>query len=344
MTRSMIALVGLVALIACIVGAFQDWTAFLRSWLTATLTWGALPLGALGVLMTYAMTGGAWGERSQHVWRALVGTLPLFALAMLPLLFGLHELFSWTRPPDELPEVVRRKLLYLDETFFVVRWVIYFIVWLGLAWLLAWRGRFTRRVAAPGLILWVFTLTFFSVDWFMSLEPEFYSDVFGLERICAMASAGLALGIWLLAPQLPPSLRMDIANIWLTLLLSWALMGFSQLIIIWSGNIPDEIIWYVHRAEGGWHWIGRLSFVLFMLLPFMILLSTRAKQSQHWLRVASAICLLGYVLQTQWMVMPAFEGWRTAQSWLDPLAVVALGGGFLWMTGRGLQRQERHHE
>ena len=344
MTRPMTVIIGLAALAICVVGAFQDWTAFLRSWLTAALTWGALPLGAVAVLMTHGMTGGAWGKQSQHVWRALAGTMPLFALAMIPLLFGIDELFSWTRPPSELPEVVRRKLLYLNEPFFLLRWGVYFIAWLGLAWLFAWRTRFAKKLAAPGLILWVFTLTFFSVDWFMSLEPKFYSDVFGLERICAMTSAGMALGIWLLAPQLPPSVRMDVANIWLTILLSWALMGFSQLIIIWSGNIPDEIIWYVHRAEGDWHWIGRLSFILFMLIPFAILLSTAAKQSQRWLRIAATICLLGYVLQTQWMVLPAFQGWRTVQTWTDPVALVALGAGFLWMTGWGLQRQEKHHE
>jgi hypothetical protein len=344
MTRPLIPIIGLVALLLCAIGAFYDWAAFLRSWLVASLTWGALPLGAIAVLMTFGMTGGAWGQASQTVWRALAMTMPLFALAMLPLLFGTDELFSWTRPPSELPEVVRRKLLYLNEPFLLVRWAIYVVVWLGLAWLTAYKARLAKHIAAPGLILWVFTLTFFSTDWYMSLEPEFYSDVFGLERICAMAASGMAAGLWILAPHVTPAIRKDIANIWLAVLLSWAFMGFSQLIIIWSGNIPDEIVWYIHRAEGGWHWVGRASFVLFMLIPFVILLSTAAKQSRTWLRIAAGICLAGYVLQTQWMVLPAFEEWRSAQSWLDPAALVAIGSGFVWMVGRSLPRQEKRDE
>ncbi|SFH78211.1 hypothetical protein [Modicisalibacter xianhensis] len=344
MTRPLVPIIGLVALVICLVGALYDWTAFLRSWLVASLTWGALPLGAAAVLMTFAMTGGAWGQASQGVWRALTFTMPLFALAMLPVLFGVDELFSWTRPPSELPEVVRRKLLYLNEPFLLVRWIVYFVVWLGLAWLLAFKSRLARSIAAPGLILWVFTLTFFSTDWYMSLEPEFYSDVFGLERICAMAASGMALGLWILAPRVTPAVRKDIANIWLAVLLSWAFMGFSQLIVIWSGNIPDEIIWYIHRAEGNWQWIGRMSFVLFLLIPFAILLSTSAKQSPGWLRIATGICLVGYVLQTQWMVLPAFEEWRATQSWLVPAALVAIGGGFVWVIGRSLEHQEARNE
>ncbi|MHB0777029.1 hypothetical protein [Halomonas sp. WWR20] len=344
MTKPIVWIVGLVALLVCLVGAVIDWTAFLRSWLAATLTWGALPLGAVAVLMTFGLTGGAWGRESQHVWRALAATMPLFVLAMVPLLFGVDELFSWTRPVEELPEVVRHKQLYLNEPFFLVRWGFYVVVWLVLAWSLAWRGSRARAVAAPGLILWVLTLTFFSVDWYMSLEPKFYSDVFGLERVCAMAASSLAFGLLILAPSVRSSVRKDIANIWLTMLLSWAFMGFSQLIIIWSGNIPDEIGWYIHRTQGAWHWIGRASFVLFMLVPFMILLSTAAKQSGRWLGIAAVICLVGYVLQMQWMILPAFDKWRMAQSWIDPAALVAVGSGFLWLTGRALERMGRHHE
>lgn len=344
MTRPLVPIIGLAALIVCIAGAFYDWAAFQRSWLAASLTWGALPLGAVAVLMTFGMTGGAWGQASQTMWRALTITMPLFVLAMLPLLFGIEALFSWTRPPSELPEVVRRKLLYLNEPFMLARWAIYVIVWLGLAWLVGFKARVAKHIAAPGLILWVFTLTFFSTDWYMSLEPEFYSDVFGLERICAMAASGMAAGLWVLAPHVTPAIRKDIANIWLAVLLSWAFMGFSQLIIIWSGNIPDEIIWYIHRAEGHWQWIGRTSFVLFMLFPFAILLSTAAKQSATWLRIATGICLAGYGLQTQWMVLPAFEEWRSAQTWLAPAALVAIGSGVVWMAGRSLQRQEKRDE
>lgn len=135
MTARIVLTVVALAALASLYGAFADWAAFARSWLAAALTWGAIPLGAVAVLMTHGLTGGRWGDDSRPVWRALAASMPLFALAMLPLLFALDELFSWTRPVAELPEVVQRKKAYLNEPFFLVRSAIYFACWLALPWL-----------------------------------------------------------------------------------------------------------------------------------------------------------------------------------------------------------------
>lgn len=344
MSRWPILVLGLLALAACVYGAIFAWPAFLRSWLAATLTWGALPVGAIAILMTHGLTGGAWGQQSRPVWLALAAAMPLFIIAMLPLLFGLDQLFSWTRPEAQLPEDVRHKLLYLNQPFFIARSAVYFVIWLALTWLLGvWRGR-SRRVYAPGLILWVFAVTFFGIDWLMSLEPEFYSDVFGLMLISGTAASSLAFGLLLAVTNLEPAIRQDLANLWLAVLLGWLFMVFSQLIIIWSGNIPHEIIWYLHRHKFPWRIVNGAAFALYLVLPFAILLSTAAKRTRKWLVIATALSLTGHLLYVQWLVMPAFENWLPAQYWLDPAALIALGAGFVWLVGKRLKYQEKAHD
>ncbi|HET8700393.1 MAG TPA: hypothetical protein VFL97_01860, partial [Nitrococcus sp.] len=324
-------------------GAVFAWPAFLRSWLTATLTWGVLPVGAVAILMTHGLTGGAWGKHSRPVWLALAATMPLFIAAMLPLLFGLDQLFSWTQPAIQLPEDVQHKLGYLNEPFFIARNAIYFTFWLGLTGLLGvWQKR-SWPIYAPGLILWVFAVTFFAVDWLMSLEPLFYSDVFGLMMISGTAASSFAFGLLLVVANMEPAIRKDLANLWLSVLLGWVFMMFAQLIIIWSGNIPHEIIWYVHRYKYPWPIINWAAFALYLVVPFAILLSTAAKRTRKWLTIATVLSLIGHLLFVQWLVLPAFKDWLPAQTWLDPAALIALGAGFVWIVGKRLERQEASH-
>lgn len=331
-TRILLAVVALAGL-ACLAGAILDWSAFVRGWLVAALTWGAVPLGAVAVLMTHGLTGGRWGEASRPVWLALAASMPVFAVAMVPLLFGLDELFSWTRPASELPEVVQHKRAYLNTPFFIARAFVYFGVWLVLAWLLsAGRGGFH----APGLILWVFTLTFFGYDWLLSLEPEFYSDIVGLILVTGTASTGFAVALLIAVRHLEPGVRRDLANLWLALLLGWAFLVFSQFIIIWSANLPHEIGWYLARREGPWPLVNGVALLLFLVLPFAVLLSNRAKRSANWLTLAAASCLAGHVLYVPYLVLPAFDEPAIAQAWLSPAAVVVLGAAFAWVVGRRL--------
>lgn len=335
--------IGLLALAVNIVGAVIAWPAFLRSWLVASLTWGALPLGALAVLMTHGLTGGEWGRVSRPIWQALAAGMPLFILIMIPLLFGLDQLFSWTRPVEQLPTLVQRKTLYLNEPFFILRTLFYLLVWLVLAWLLGiWGGR-ERNVQAPGLILWVLTITFFGFDWLMSLEPKFYSDIFGLMLVTGTAATAMAAGLLLAMRQTQPAIRQDLANLWLAVLLGWAFMVFAQFIIIWSGNLPDEIVWYLHRRQWPWQLLGWVALLLFLLLPFTILLSNAAKRGRNQLMLATLSCLAGHVLYVHWLVLPAFEEQYSAQYWLDPAALIAIGAGFLWIIKTHYGKQDNSH-
>lgn len=331
--RPWLAVLALVAV--AVAGALVDWKTFLQSWMAATLTWAALPLGAMVVLMTHGLTGGRWGSHSQPVWRALTSTLPLFLVTLLPLLLVLDGLFAWTSPAEDLPEVVQNKLLYLNEPFFIVRALVFALIWLGVAWFLGiWRGCGQRRIHAPGLLLWLLALTFFSFDWFMSLEPKFYSDVYGLMLAAGFISAALAGGLVLGVARLEGRVRRDIANLWLSVLIGWAFLAFSQYIIIWSANLPDEIGWYLHRRAGVWPWVSVLSFILFFLVPFAILLSSSAKGQGRWLLTAATSCLVGHVLQVHWLVLPAFGHGQPMQIWLIPGLVVTLGLSYVGVINR----------
>lgn len=341
-----IVIIAAVAFAVCLLGAILDMRALLQAWLVATLTWGMLPLGAVAALLIHGLTGGAWGNESRYLWQALASTTAPFLLAMLVPLLGMSWLMPWMAPVETLPEVVRHKLLYLNAPFFIVRNLLYALIWGGLAWWLC-QSHQRRRAHAPGAILWVLAFTFFGFDWFMSLEPTFYSDVFGLELMALAVSSAMALGLLLRASALRPAMRGDIANLWLGMLLGWAFMAFSQLIIIWSANLPHEIGWYLARTEGPWRTVGRLAFALFMFVPFLMLLSSRLKRRAGWLKATAAICLVGHVLHMQWMVWPAFPERPYLQAWLGPAALIALGGlGYVWLIhalSKNAALQESRH-
>lgn len=315
---------------------------FAAAWLAAALVWGCLPLGALAILMAHGLTGGRWGEAGRPLWLAVAATLPLFAAAMLPLLFGMPSLFAWTAPAQELPELVQNKLAYLNPPFFILRSLAYFALWLWLAYALgAWRPR-SRRIQAPGLILWLLALTFFSFDWLMSLEPEFYSDVYGLMLAANAVVAAFAWVLLLGAHRMDADARRDIANLWLGVLLGWVLFAFSQYIVIWSANLPDEILWYVHRSRDLWRPLSVISFALFFLLPFAVLLSGKAKGRADWLAAAAASCLLGHLLQIGWLVLPAFGGGSVAQLLLLCALVLVIGAVYVAAIRAAAHRGEEH--
>lgn len=338
---------GVTTLGLLLMGLWQDSRALWSSWITVVMIWGMLPLGALAVLFTNNLTGGRWGEVSRPVWLALAGSLPLFAISLLPLLLVMDVLFAWLQPVASLPETVQNKLLYLNKPFFIIRTFCYLVLWLGMSWLLgAWSHRRTSRspgLAAAGLILWFITLTFFGVDWFISLEPRFYSDVFGLMLCMSAASAALAAGIMLYSAteRRPAALgpRRDIANLWLTLLLGWVFMAFSQYIIIWSGNLPDEIGWYLQRNAGIWRAVSVWSFALFFLVPFAVLLSTKAKNNRAWLCSAAGVCLSGHALQMLWLIAPSLAPATATQGVLTLLLTVSLGATYVGFIRHLWRRQ-----
>ena len=344
--------VGAAALALCIFGAFLDATEFFRSYLLAYLFWVSLALGSLGIVLLHNLVGGKWGVVIGQFLDSGVRTLPLMALLIVPLLAGIPLIYEWAHNDVVAHDaLLRHKSPYLNVPFFVVRTALYFAIWIGLS--LFFRRRSAHRfeagrvVSAPGLIVFVFTVTFAAVDWIMSLEPHWFSTIYGAIFLVGQVLQTLAFCIALLAlwsrhapfhGLLQPSHFHDLGNLLLAFTVLWAYTSFSQFLIIWSGNIPEETVWYIRRSNGGWQLVSVLLVLFHFAVPFAVLLSRRMKQQGDMLaRIAIGIIFMRFVDLFYW-VEPAFHEHGFALHWTRIVAPIGIGGlwigFFLWQLGR----------
>lgn len=347
---------GAAAVIAAIVGAFIEPVTFLRSYLWAYLFWLGLALGSLGIVMMHHLSGGAWGLVIRRICEAAAMTLPLLTILFLPILLGARLLFPWMNAELVATDhVMRHRAPAYTPFWFDFRVVVYFATWLALAiimrrWSLRqddpatgdpaiYTARF-QKLCGIGLILYAFTMSLAAVDWIMSLEPQWYSTIFGMLTVisqgltafafAALAAAVLSRGKNLLAENVGPENLHDIGNLMFTFLLLWAYMAFSQFLITWSGNEVYEASWYAHRQSGGWWYIATAMILSHFFLPFFLLLFGGLKKHPRWLAVIAVIVLLARLLDSYWFVEPAFYQHGLHFGWLD--LAIPVGIGSLWLA------------
>jgi hypothetical protein len=343
--------VGVIAAVLCILGAFLDPEQFLRSYLVAYIYWLGLPLGSLALLMLHHLVGGRWGFLIQRLLEAAVRTFPIMAVLFLPLLFGMRWLYPWAmaHAGEADHALTGGKSAYLSPAFFTVRATVYFAVWIACAYVLTrWsreqdRGKVSfigrlQSLSGPGLALYGLTATFSSIDWVMSLEPEWYSTIFGMIFMVGHALVALAFAIIaarLLAVDEPlaavaaPDRFHDLGNLLLALVMFWAYLAFSQFLIIWSENLAEEIPWYLRRATGGWRYFALLLIVFQFAIPFLLLLSRTAKRRARVLAQVALLVAVMHWADLLWFIAPAFHPSRFYLHWLDIVALAAVGG--LWI-------------
>lgn len=351
-------LVGGGALVLCGVGAYLNPTQFFRSYLVAFLFWLGISLGCMAVVMLHHLTGGAWGDVVRRPLESGAMTLPLMAALVVPILLGMSRLYSWARPDASSGEGFGPfKKFYLNPAMFLARTAVYFAAWIAIAYFLnRWSEEQDRTgeasladrlqtLSGPGLGIYGLTVTFASIDWAMSLEPGWSSTIYGMMFVAAQGLVALAFGILvlkLLAQYQPlsevvsPSHFHDLGNLLLAFVMLWAYLAFSQFLIIWSGNLQDEIPWYVTRGRGGWAWVAVFLIVFHFAVPFVLLLSRDVKRRMQVLAGVAGGLLLVAWLAAYWIVMPAFdfahEGPRFHS--LDLLAPLGIGGvwvaWFIW--------------
>jgi hypothetical protein len=343
--------VGLIAAVLCAGGALIFPPAFFRAYLSAYIFWIGIPVGCVALLMLHHLVGGRWGFMIQRVLEAAIQTLPLMGLLFIPLFFGLSDLYPWARTEVVAADpLLQQKAAYLNIPFFIARTVGYFAVWIVLGRLLVtWSLQQDRtaddtltlrlqRLSGPGLVVYGLTVTFASIDWMMSLEPKWYSTLFGLIFMVSFGLVALALAILAtrflesekpLAQVISPDRWHDLGNLLLALVMFWAYLNFCQFLLIWSENLAEEIPWYLHRIGGGWQWVA-LALILFQFtLPFVLLLSRDTKRNSRTLSIVAAAILLMHWLDILWMVTPSFYPARFHLHWLDIAAAVGIGG--LWL-------------
>jgi hypothetical protein len=346
-----------------IVGLLLNPAQFFQSYLTGYMLVLGLTLGSLALGMIHQLSGGAWGVVTRRLFGAASRVVPIVTLLFLPIVFGMPYLYEWSRADVVAnDEILQAKQLYLNTPFFLVRAAIYFLVWNGLVYFLnRWSLEQDRlndprialrmeRLSGAGLLAYVLTVTFASFDWLMSLDPHWYSTIYGVLIIGGQGLTALAFlvaaFVWLSrrAPFdafLVPQHFHDLGNLMLGFVMLWAYFSFSQYLIIWSGNLPEEITWYIHRTQTGWRFVGLALIVFHFAVPFLLLLSRRVKRQPELLvRIALGL-LAARLIDLFWLVAPAFHRDGLSVSWMDiavPLTLLAiwLGGFFHQLRGRAI--------
>lgn len=352
--------VGAVAAVLCGIGLTLDGGQLAHSWLLACTLWTGVSLGSLALLMIHHLTGGTWGIPARRIFEAAAGVLPLMAIFFLPLWSDLGVLYPWARPEAAHEPLLVHKAAYLNDGFFLLRFAVYFVLWTGL-WFLLRRlslrqdreggdPKLLRRmatIAAPGLVLWAFSTTFAFLDWLMSLEPLWFSTIYGVYFFGGTGLSALAVLIlvsaWLQrgAPMswaLEKGHFHDWGKLLFAFVLLWSYFAVSQYLIIWSGNLPEEIEWYLHRTTHGWGWVASALVLFHFALPFALLLSRDLKKRPGRLAAVAAFLLLMRWVDHLWQIAPARHPEALTVHWLDLAAPLAVGGlwlaAFAWLLGR----------
>ncbi len=353
--------VGVIGAALTVVGGFINPEQFFRSYLFGYIFWFNLTLGCLAGVMAHNLTGGDWGEATRRQLEAGMRVLPLIALLVLPILFGLPKIYEWANPEHVAHSaVLQQKAGYLNPTFFIIRIGVYFSIWLTLAaYLYKWSGELDRtpnlsivrrmeNLSGPGVVIYFLTSTFASFDLLMSLEPHWYSTLYGLFFIVCQALAMLTVMIgvttWLsryepLSHVVTEKHFHDLGKLTHGFVVFWTYGMFSQFIIVWSGNLPEEIIWYVHRIAGGWKAVAVCLVVFHFVVPFFLLLSRNNKMRKNALvKIAGFIIFMRFV-DLYWWISPAFYPDGIHFHWLDLTVPVGIGG--FWLSTFYAQLKKR---
>jgi len=317
--------------LGCGIGLLIDPKTALASYLAVWFAASSVPIGALAVLFTSYLVRAGWTHELHAPLTGAALTMPLVAMLFVPVIFGMGEIYPWVSAPDKLPAF---KAAYFAPWFFVLRAIFYFSIWTLLAvWVARAYGDEAAmvRCASAGLIVWALTSSWSGIDWLESVEPHFHSSIYGLFAIDFQLLAGLAFGLVTLF-TLRPGRQMSnaaYAGTLLSVLLLWAYMHAMQYIIIWTGNIPDEVIWYLKRLDGGWTVALWALYILQFVGPFFALLSEKVRTSSEWLLGLAALTLALRVLEAVVFVLPPL-GIEPLALLLDlPAALCAIGASLL---------------
>jgi hypothetical protein len=356
---------GFATLIALYI-AFTNPTAFFRSYLVSYMDWLGVALGSMAIVMIRHMTGGGWGTVIRRILGASMRTIPLMILLFIPYaIFGVSRVYPWAMPMDSIANPAIREHLekhsfvlrdYLNYKGFVIRAIIYFAIWFLLQYLLSkfsfehnkppfadTSNRF-KMVSAPGIILYALTISFATIDWVMSLDPSWISTIYGLIFLAGQLISALALAIVIerilfnyepMKTLLRSSYVHDHGNFMLAFIMVWAYFSFSQWLIMWAGNLPDEITWYFRRLHGGWEYVGLFLVLFHFAVPFFFLLFRYIKRDVTRLVWIASWMLVAHYIDLLWHIEPSFS-LDFNVTLADIVIPFAMGGIWMWYFCRNL--------
>jgi hypothetical protein len=351
------AVVGLVLTAAGFLMAGID--RFYEAYLVAYTFWMGVVLGSMALLMVQHLSGGAWGVVIRRPLEAAVRTLIPMTVLFVPILFGMGHLYHWTHPDAVAHDpILQAKVAYLNAPFFYGRQIVYFALWNTMGWLLTkWSTEHDRtgdpallsklaRLSGGGLVVYGLSVTFAMVDWTMSVNPHWFSTMWGLMYIGGQGLSALAFAIIVLVmlSQVPPLNRVitqhhlhDLGKLLFAFLMLWAYLTFSQFLIIWSANTVEEIPHYLTRWDGGWQFVSIFMIALHFILPYVLLLSRDIKRSPMRLRIVATWIIIARVVEYYWHVAPEFHSAALNPTLLDLALPLALGGIFIALYAMNLK-------
>jgi hypothetical protein len=353
-TRAFI--VGVVALAVGLAAWAVSPVHFFPAYLVGFLYWLGISLGCVGLTMLHHLVGGSWGLVIRRPLESgAMNVLPL-ALLFVPIALGVPSLYPWARVASAGHEAVLEPNPYLNESFFLIRAGLYFVIWIAMAFTINGLSnrqdsapdpepsRWLQAISGPGIVLLFLAGTFSAIDWGMSLDARWTSTIYGVMIITADALATMAMMIvvagWLAADRpmseiATPGRMNDLGNLLLAFVMLWAYMSFCQFLIIWSGNLTEEIPWYLRRTRGGWQWVALALIVFNFFLPFFVLLFRENKRkTKKASRVALWVLFMHWV-NLVWLVIPASADPASPRMlWIEILlsAALTVGIGGIWIA------------
>jgi hypothetical protein len=352
------------ALVAFVVGAFAlaaGWFVspdyFFRSYLVAWLFWTGVAGGSLALSLLHQMSAGRWGMVLRRPFEAASRTLPWMLLLAVPVILGANHLYSWTDPAWVAQHPATQWKVTNYHYLVFKWWALRLVVWMGILCLIAWRqwrleGEHDRtgepglmprmrKWAGPSLVVYCLVITFAAVDWLMSLEPDWSSTMYGFYLIISQALSAMAFGILVvlfLSSRAPMSRAYgrlhfhDYGKLLFAMIMMWTYFCFSQYLIIWAGNLPDEIFWFKHRITHGWGWVAMAIVVFHFALPFVILLSRDIKRNVRTLSILAGLLFFMRLVDIFWQVEPSYPGRQNvANYWMFLAAPLGIGGLWVWL-------------
>ena len=355
-------IVGVIGLGAGAVGAALNLDQFFRSWLIGFLLCLGLSMGSLALLMLQHLSGGQWGLLGRRVFEAASRNLPIVILIFIPLLFRLPGIYHWAEPGVTAGDVIlQKKAGYLNVPFFIGRAALYFAIWMLCTFLLNKysaaqdRGetgidpadsRQARVVSAPGLLVYALTISFATVDWVMSIDAHWYSTILGLLFMVGQGLTAFAFVIAILAllARTEPIASYitsrhfhDLGKLMFAFVMLWAYLAFSQFLIIWGANLPEEIPWYLERIRGPWGYVSLLLAFGQFVLPFTLLLSRNLKEKPGRLAKVAIGVLVMRLIDLIWLVEPNFDHQGFPIHWMDVAIPLGLAGIWVFLFVRQLR-------
>jgi hypothetical protein len=348
--------VGLLALVAAIVVAFMGGEAgqqqFFRAYLFAWIAIVGLAIGSLAILCIQYLSGGDWGVLLRRNMEAGAKTLPLVALAFIPIGLGMHELYEWSHASVVASDpILQWKRPFLNPQMFWGFSLAFLIIWSAIGWYLTklardyedsgspWIALRMRQVSAATLLFLGLSMTIASTHWIMSLEPHWFSTMYGISFIVGALLISHAFNVLVLTanreegilPRITTRIHYrDVGNLMLAFVMLWAYTAFCQWLLIWYGNLREEIPWYIRRSTGGWLYIGAALLIFHFFVPFFALLNRPVKENPRILAGVMVYLIFMRFVDLYWLIMPAFHADGIHFSILDVLLPVALLG--LWIA------------